>query len=1643
MLSAEQAHARLESYRNPNFEQDQLKRVWAIWGNTSNIGQILIQAGPAWKKVAENPQQAQAAQTQALSQLCALKPGQRRKLFKALLPKLAQEIESTWDLFDRFPYQTSYYRRPFRMPGQPSPVARGLWLKRLLQASQGYDQPVDWFATWAPYLGYWAPDSLGYLFAGAIEAGGESGQQVFDILVASADGSHETGRMGRHVVRGLACASRPDGWDFIERLLLSAQREEGLRQVILESVDEAHPQLFRRLFHLILEQRLTRFSATNRALDVWFGLALESLTPKMLSELLGCVLRFLDDPPSRQTALLEGSAEEAYYALWAMAFDDAQVALPHAVALHRSPDLQRRFAATHLLAQMEIQGSFHELLEAMEDPDLSVVARAVAGLSSSGFDRGWLEKSDFFERIERLVSRLPHKTNTFKPPLWDWLPLKLDRDKLASMLVGCLGERPPKRLFPYLSIMDSGGRAQVAGLLSGSGFKDAGSRQALFTLAGDSSSYVRSKSLEALHGFKLSEEETHHLEGLLTRQAADLRRGVIQLLLELPDPALLKSAERLLEAKHERQRMAGLELLRECIRSQRHPPECRRLAANYQARAGHLESEASILEDILAEDVQDYSLQDALGLMDPQNRTPARPPRTDLGKFVPAGRVKLGSQAAIEILKALDALIDEHRAQPVELILWDGNHTELLGNAQYGFPAPDPTQPLEADLERLPLRQVWEDWYHNRPPALRDSDGFELYRAAALIQLFTRSYEGFSIWRCQVHENLQDFLDARCDFKLNYEPILSPLLYWLIRSHPTQDETSFLLDALEASASRIPKAELVGVNEVSYFSGTTRAIPPQRLAYLRLCRWQRSVQPGDWHEEQHTRLWAVVRWLDEPKPGLPRFYPELEDALYAWRSGAATRDDVLDLVLGGRLVDRQRYPFNALRELSGRKAHPLFKTFPEVRQLVEDCRERIISIEIRRGDLPTAATLPALALRSVPGMANLFRLVAALGKTSFDRGWHWGENRQSVLSGLARITYPLESDTLQGFAELVKTYKIPDRCLVELAVYAPQWAAFVEECLGWPKLREAVFWLYAHTKDRQWYVEKEILELWTSQVSEYTPLSPERLMDGAADSAWFHQVYQALGEQRWLEVYRCAELTASGNGHARARLFADAMLGQVSADALIERFNKKRHQDSVRALGLVPLPPGAACKAEVLRRYQAMQEFIRSGKKYGSQRQASEKLAAAIGMENLARSAGYADPLRLEWAMEVQAVADLAGGPVAVEVEETRVSLSIDELGEPIIDIMKNGKPLKSIPARIKKDPGVASLLRRKKELECQASRMRQSLEQAMCRADAFSPAELSELFHHPLLRTMLEQLVFISPRGMGCPLQEGQDLELYHHSGRLLPLGEDESLRIAHPVDLLETGEWHLWQRECFLAERIQPFKQVFRELYLLAPSEVEQGGLSRRYAGQQVNPRQALALFRARGWVVAPEEGVHKTFHALGISARVGFLQAVYTPAEVEGLTLEGVMFTPRGEWRPLPLESIDRRLFSEVMRDLDLVVSVAHAGGVDPEASASSVESRSALIRETCTLLNLHNVRLSDRHALIDGELGNYTVHLGSAVVHKQPGGALCIIPVHSQQRGRLFLPFVDNDPKSAEVVSKVVALARDSEIRDPIILEQILR
>ena len=138
---------------------------------------------------------------------------------------------------------------------------------------------------------------------------------------------------------------------------------------------------------------------------------------------------------------------------------------------------------------------------------------------------------------------------------------------------------------------------------------------------------------------------------------------------------------------------------------------------------------------------------------------------------------------------------------------------------------------------------------------------------------------------------------------------------------------------------------------------------------------------------------------------------------------------------------------------------------------------------------------------------------------------------------------------------------------------------------------------------------------------------------------------------------------------------------------------------------------------------------------------------------------------------------------------------------------------------------------------------------------------------------------------------------------------------------------------------------------------------------------------------------------------------------------------------------IQDIDDILYSEIMRDLDMAVSVAYVGGVDPITSISTIELRKTIIQLTCQLMHLKNVTLKDHFANIQGQFNDYSIHLGSGVIHQKGGPTIEIVPVYSQKRGKVYLPFLDEDPMSAQILTKVIMFAKDNTIKDPSILKQI--
>ena len=458
-----------------------------------------------------------------------------------------------------------------------------------------------------------------------------------------------------------------------------------------------------------------------------------------------------------------------------------------------------------------------------------------------------------------------------------------------------------------------------------------------------------------------------------------------------------------------------------------------------------------------------------------------------------------------------------------------------------------------------------------------------------------------------------------------------------------------------------------------------------------------------------------------------------------------------------------------------------------------------------------------------------------------------------------------------------------------------------------------------------------------------------------------------------------------------------------------------------------------------------MVTIAKESEQFGAQRRASEKKASQIALVNLSVHAGFADVTRLTLNMEGKMAEQFAPLMQWTAVDDVEIRLYVDETGKSGVLCKKGEKMLKSIPSRLGKHAYVLEVKDANKKLKDQYLRAKKLMEESMEDGAYFTAAEAVGLMNNPVVRAILRTLVFIRGEDTGFLILEDKTgpitkLKMRAWDGSMKELEENDSIRIAHPLDFYQMGIWHSYQKYLFDNQICQPFKQVFRELYVKLAEELGQKS-SRMFAGNQIQPQKTVACLKGRRWIADYEEGLQKIYYKENIIARNYALADWFSPRDVEAPTLEWVEFSDRKTFEALKIEQVPDLIYSEVMRDVDLAVSVAHAGGVDPQTSHSTIEMRRAIVEFNLPLFRLNNVTLKDSHALIQGKRGNYNVHLGSGVVHQEGGAMLNILPVHSQKRGKLFLPFVDEDPKTAEIMSKIVLLAEDAKIKDPFILEQI--
>ncbi len=419
-----------------------------------------------------------------------------------------------------------------------------------------------------------------------------------------------------------------------------------------------------------------------------------------------------------------------------------------------------------------------------------------------------------------------------------------------------------------------------------------------------------------------------------------------------------------------------------------------------------------------------------------------------------------------------------------------------------------------------------------------------------------------------------------------------------------------------------------------------------------------------------------------------------------------------------------------------------------------------------------------------------------------------------------------------------------------------------------------------------------------------------------------------------------------------------------------------------------------------------------------------------------------------------------------------------------------DGKPQKSVPRGVKEHHADALNALKlaaadiKKMLPVQRDRL-ESFYLQPCTWDY--PTWRQNYLEHPLVGTLARRLIWQFRQQEKTTAAIWWQEQLVTVEGTPLDhLNSDTSVELWHPLSVCSdnsaVSEVIKW-REWLLAHEVQqPFKQAYREVYLLTAAEKQTRSYSNRFAAHIIKQYQFNALCKARSWkydMLFPFDDCREPYsHAQrqlsdwGLQAEF-WIDAITDQTEEDTsamaypyLTTDKVAFRTLDGTRPtVPLAKVPALVFSEIMRDVDLFVGVASIGsdpnwqsGGRPERYgaywhsyafgqlSATAETRRQLLETLVPKLKIAKCcQVTKRFLIVKGKLRTYKIHLGSGNILMEPDDQyLCIVPGRqSGQSGTgVFLPF-EGDSVLSVILSKAFLLSEDDKIKNDTILSQIRR
>lgn len=479
------------------------------------------------------------------------------------------------------------------------------------------------------------------------------------------------------------------------------------------------------------------------------------------------------------------------------------------------------------------------------------------------------------------------------------------------------------------------------------------------------------------------------------------------------------------------------------------------------------------------------------------------------------------------------------------------------------------------------------------------------------------------------------------------------------------------------------------------------------------------------------------------------------------------------------------------------------------------------------------------------------------------------------------------------------------------------------------------------------------------------------------------------------------------------------------------------------------------------------------------------RIRSKVAQRNTKKLIGkYINSTATELAISVEDLEDfsipdfgLIDGQKEIAFNDYKARISIPQMGKVLTEWVKpDGKLQKTIPSFIRKDfPDELKAMRAEIKLMPKSlSIQRDRLDRGYI-SKRVLPYEHFEKYYlnHGLMSYLTKRLIWVFENGKESANAIYRDGKWMTIEDKVVVNAGKSTVRLWHPLDS-ETKEVLAWRDYLEVYQIKQPFKQAYREIYLLTDAEINTKVYSNRMASHILKQHQFNALSSLRSWkyqlLGAYDDGRDGEVCSLEIpdhELRAEFwIDALYAEDAWNDagiylyVTTDQVRFT-RGR-DAISLIDVPKIVFTEAMRDVDLFVGVGSVGN-DPQWQDNGgiaqhreywesysfgdltevAKTRKSILEKLLPRLKIANIsEIEGKFLKVKGSKHTYKIHIGSTNILMEPNDQyLCIVPDRStKSTDKLFIPF-EGDRGLSIVLSKAFMLAEDEKITDPTILSQI--